>query len=147
MPDKSEEQIRKAIESGEFKDLPGKGKPLNLDENPFEDPEWRMANHILKSSGFSPPWIEERKEIEADLERARQDLAAAWRSRQAVEASGRNAAEAKRVWQLGIERFRTRLDEINRRIFNYNLQTPSIQVQMLKISLEKEIDRISRDNG
>ena len=41
-----EEQIRRAIQEGKFDDLPGKGKPLKLDENPFEESEWRMANKI-----------------------------------------------------------------------------------------------------
>jgi len=56
----AEEQIRRAIEEGKFDNLPGKGKPLNLEQNPFEDPEWRLANHVLITSGFSLPWIEKR---------------------------------------------------------------------------------------
>ena len=47
MPDLSiEEIIRRAIQEGKFDDLPGKGEPLQLDDNPHEDPEWRAAHHI-----------------------------------------------------------------------------------------------------
>ena len=67
----AEEQIRRAIEEGKFDNLPGKGKPLHLDQNPFEDPDWRLANHVLKTSGFSLPWIEKRNEIEALIQTAR----------------------------------------------------------------------------
>jgi len=36
-----DEIIRRAIEEGQFDDLPGKGKPLRLDEDPNSDPAWR----------------------------------------------------------------------------------------------------------
>ncbi len=69
-----DEQIRLAIENGEFDNLPGKGKPLNLEENPFEDPEWRTAYCFLRNSGFTLPWINMRKEIEKDIMAARVSL-------------------------------------------------------------------------
>ena len=59
-----EEHIRQAMQAGKFDDLPGKGKPLSLDENPLADPEWQLAFHMLKDAGFSLPWIESLKEIE-----------------------------------------------------------------------------------
>ncbi len=57
-----EDHIRRAIEEGKFDDLPGKGKPLKLEDDPFVDPEWRLAHHMLRCSGFSLPWIERRQE-------------------------------------------------------------------------------------
>ena len=49
---------------GEFDDLPGKGKPIDLDSY-FKTPEdLRMAYHILKDSGYVPPELEMKKEIE-----------------------------------------------------------------------------------
>ncbi len=60
-----DEQIRKAIEAGEFDDLPGKGKPIDLRAY-FETPEdLRMAYSILKSNNFLPEEVEMLKEIEA----------------------------------------------------------------------------------
>ena len=57
-----EERIKKAQKDGAFKDLPGRGRPLN-----FEDidgpPEFRMAHKILKNAGFLPPEVELRKKI------------------------------------------------------------------------------------
>ena len=52
MPRSADEAIRKAMEEGKFDNLPGKGKPLKLDEDPFEDPEWRLANKMLKEGGY-----------------------------------------------------------------------------------------------
>ena len=46
--------------------LPGKGKPLKLDTNPFLTPQARMANRLLKENGFAPRWIELKKEIKQE---------------------------------------------------------------------------------
>ena len=67
---------------GKFDNLPGKGKPLHLDEtNPHADPEWELAYRMLKESGYSLPWIETIREIEKDIEAARRDLQRAWKWR------------------------------------------------------------------
>ena len=80
-----EEHLRKAIEEGKFDNLPGKGKPLHLNEsNPHADPEWELAYHIIKEGGYSLPWIETIREIETDIESSRLDLHSAWSSWQAV---------------------------------------------------------------
>ncbi|HLK47346.1 MAG TPA: DUF1992 domain-containing protein [Bryobacteraceae bacterium] len=65
----AERKIREALEEGVFDHLDGAGKPLDLTENPFEDPSLRMAHRLLKNNGFAPGWIEEAKEIEAELRR------------------------------------------------------------------------------
>ena len=43
MPINVSKQIEAAMERGEFTNLPGKGKPLKLDTNPFltRKPEWQ----------------------------------------------------------------------------------------------------------
>lgn len=60
-----EEQVRRAIEAGEFDDLPGKGKPIDLKAY-FETPEaLRLAYSILKSNDFVPEEVEMVREIDA----------------------------------------------------------------------------------
>jgi DnaJ-like protein len=77
-----EEKIREAMERGEFDDLPGKGKPLDLDEY-FATPEdVRLGYSVLKSAGCLPVEVELQNEIESlkarlgvcDDERERQSL-------------------------------------------------------------------------
>jgi hypothetical protein len=59
-----DELISKAIDAGEFDDLPGKGKPLDLRAY-FETPEdLRAAYSILKSNNFAPQEVEVLKEID-----------------------------------------------------------------------------------
>lgn len=59
-----EEQISKAMAEGEFDNLPGKGRPLNLDAY-FQTPEHlRLCYSILKNADFAPPEVDLLKEIE-----------------------------------------------------------------------------------
>lgn len=62
--DKTVEAILKeAIERGEFDDLPGKGRPVDLTAY-FETPEEvRAAYSILKNAGMLPREVELLKEI------------------------------------------------------------------------------------
>jgi len=58
-----EKQIREAIERGDFDNLKGAGKPLDLDAY-FNTPEdLRMAFSMLKSNEFVPEEVEIFKEI------------------------------------------------------------------------------------
>jgi hypothetical protein len=77
-----EEKIREAMERGEFDDLPGRGKPLDL-EAYFATPEdVRLGYSVLKSAGCLPIEVELQQEIESlksqlaacDDERKRQSL-------------------------------------------------------------------------
>ncbi|MGE5490835.1 MAG: DUF1992 domain-containing protein [Actinomycetota bacterium] len=62
----AERRIVDAIARGELDHLPGAGKPLEFEDDPFVSPEQRMVNRIVKNAGFTPPEIMLRKEI-ADL--------------------------------------------------------------------------------
>jgi hypothetical protein len=58
-----EEMIKKAQERGEFDNLPGKGKPVDLTEY-FEMPEdVRVAQSVLKNAGMKSREVDLLKEI------------------------------------------------------------------------------------
>ena len=60
-----EDQIRRAMADGEFENLRGKGKALELDSY-FQTPEpLRMAYSILKSAEFVPEEVQLMQEIDA----------------------------------------------------------------------------------
>ncbi len=50
-----EEKIRDAQETGAFDNLPGKGKPLELEDLSLVPEELRMAYHLLKNAHLLPP--------------------------------------------------------------------------------------------
>ena len=55
--------IKEAMERGEFEDLPGKGKPIDLTAY-FDTPEEvRMVHSLLKNAGMAPREVDLLKEI------------------------------------------------------------------------------------
>lgn len=98
-----ERRIREAQERGEFDDLPGKGRPLDLSENPFADPSLGPAFRMLKNAGVAPAFIQERKELLDAVDAARRSL-----DRTGDEAAFTGAAE-----------------ELNARIRGYNHELPT----------------------
>jgi hypothetical protein len=60
----AEERIREAQREGTFDNLPGKGKPLELEDQSLIPEELRMSYHILKNAHVLPPEAELRKEIQ-----------------------------------------------------------------------------------
>jgi hypothetical protein len=59
----AERRIIEALENGEFNNLEGEGKPLNLDDDLWIPEELRIAYRILKNAGCTPPELEARKEV------------------------------------------------------------------------------------
>jgi hypothetical protein len=75
-----DEKIREAMDSGEFDDLPGKGKPIDLSDY-FATPEDRRITYsVLKNASVLPEEGELLKEIESlkcSLENCRDEPRAA----------------------------------------------------------------------
>ena len=64
-----EEAIRDAIERGEFDQLPGAGKPIDLDAY-FETPEeLRLAHSMLRNAGLVPTEVDLLQQMSAFLDR------------------------------------------------------------------------------
>ena len=129
-----EKKIREAIEAGEFDNLPGKGQPLDLRENPFEDPDLRMVHKLLRDAGFAPAWIEERKDIEVTFARAREKLARAWAIYNPAGITPDNTA-----WLRNVTEFRTLVAELNSRIKLYNLKAPATVFHKRQFDAERVI--------
>jgi hypothetical protein len=91
--------IQQAMERGEFDNLPGKGKPIDLTEY-FETPEEvRLANSVLKNAGMTSREVELLKEI-AELKRV---LAAVLDERRRQEI-GRQIQQKQVEFRLLLER-------------------------------------------
>lgn len=137
-----EDQIRKAIEEGQFDDLPGKGQPIRWDENPFVEADWQLAFRMLRDSGFALPWMDTRKEIESQLEAARTDLQRAWEWRSAN--AGQPAAFVAGEWQRAVGVFREQIAALNHCIFVYNLEVPLPRFQRRTVDAEAEIRAVAQ---
>jgi DnaJ family protein C protein 28 len=113
----AERKIREAMEEGAFDNLNGKGRPLDLQEDPYEDPSMRMAHRLLRNNGFAPPWVEERRDIVRDIDLARQELERS------------SACDRERALDV----YRERIADINRRITSHNLKTASATLHLLPL--------------
>jgi DnaJ family protein C protein 28 len=136
----TEKKLREAIENGEFDDLPGKGEPIDLRENPFEDPDLRTVHRLLRNAGFAPAWIEERKDIDAELASAQTKLKRAW---SLFGREGKAASEAE--WDRSVKEFREQVLELQQRIRIYNLKAPAAVFHRKHIDVEKILDSIKRN--
>ncbi|HEY7318010.1 MAG TPA: DnaJ family domain-containing protein [Candidatus Binatia bacterium] len=59
----AEERILDAQRAGAFDDLPGKGKPLKLEDLSWVPEELRIGYHVLKNAHVLPPEAELMKDI------------------------------------------------------------------------------------
>ena len=88
----AENRIQEAIERGEFDDLPGKGRPLDLSDYFSAPVADRMAFSVLKSAGVRPTeveWLGEIESLERALEQCRDEQQ---RSRLQLRLQARRAA-------------------------------------------------------
>jgi DnaJ family protein C protein 28 len=136
-----EKKIQDAMKAGKFDNLAGKGEPIKLDENPFEDASMRAAFRLLKNNNFTLPWIEEQRAIEATIDGLRADLARSWAVYHETRNSRRGSVHAEDDWQHALSGFRRRIAALNLRIAAYNLRTPSTTFHRLPLDAEREISR------
>ena len=59
----AERRIKDAIKDGVFDNLPGAGKPLELEDDSHIPEDLRLAYKVLKNANFVPPEVSLRKEI------------------------------------------------------------------------------------
>jgi DnaJ family protein C protein 28 len=139
-----EEQIREAQERGEFDNLQGAGKPLNLDDNPYLG-EKAMAYNLLKNNNYVPLEIELANEIRTISERATAKLEKLRLQGQTLRTRRMPpSASEKRIYNASIEKTATEyertLRELNRKILTLNLTAPAAMHQPL-FEVEKLVQR------
>lgn len=59
----AEERIKAAIDKGDFQNLEGQGKPLEMEDDSLIPEDLRMSYKILKNSGHVPPEVQADKDI------------------------------------------------------------------------------------
>ena len=152
MPINVNKQIEEAMESGEFANLPGRGKPLKFDTNPYLTPQARMANRLVKENGFIPRWVELEKEInreKAQLEKLltnlksrRERLATIIQQHPHRHKAVSRSFEHERA--RGIERYSEKLENLNRKIQRVNLLMPTRNRQYASINRTEAISRFQK---
>ncbi|KAJ4979128.1 hypothetical protein NE237_009908 [Protea cynaroides] len=130
-----EQRIWHSMEEGQFENLPGKGKPLDLSSNPHADPAEDTLYRILSRNRCAPEWVELNKEIRGKVNEWRLALKKA-------KANRLNGNYAK--WIEDSEVLKVQLRDINDKVFRYNLIVPFGR-QMSGLKWEKELDRLEEE--
>jgi DnaJ family protein C protein 28 len=123
-----DEQIQEAQARGEFDNLPGSGKPLHLDDNPFIGDK-AAAYSLLKQNGYAPQEIELAKEIRTAFEQAQKKLEKLRHQRKRLDTKRIPLfGSEKRAFNHAVQKATTDYDqllhELNRKILTLNLITP-----------------------
>lgn len=127
--DAVEEQIREATERGDFNNLRGAGKPLNLEQNIFAGDK-ALAYSLLKNNHLAPPEIERGREIDADLVRADALLKTLRHRRDTLHTRrGSLYASDRRAYNVTRDnteaRYEAALRAMNSKILSLNITAPS----------------------
>ena len=138
----ADRKIQEAMERGEFRNLPGQGRPQRLERNPYEPPELRMAHMVLEGAGLSPAWMLERKDLDREVELARERLSHAVAAGEpSASLSHRGGTET--TLAKACAEFREHAAELNRRILTYNLRVPAGVFQRPRLDADFEIARLA----
>jgi DnaJ homolog subfamily C member 28 len=128
-----DQQVRAAEAAGQFENLPGAGKPLELDDDTNVPDELRLGFRMLKNAGYAPPWIELQRSIRED-----QEALAAWlvRANQRWPRLGEVDRAALRA------EYEQKLAELNKQIGAYNLTAPPAAGQLPLLQPWRELRKL-----
>ncbi|MFN8499086.1 MAG: DnaJ family domain-containing protein [Anaerolineae bacterium] len=149
--DRVDEQVRDAYARGDFENLKGKGKRLDLTGNPYAG-DWELAYNALANAGFAPEWVERDKEIRRRLDELAAMLArhVAWHNESVAELArlrGRQREGRRDVIEGADEkivaRYRARAAEVNRLITDFNLVVPIASLQRFKIDPDADLRKFA----
>jgi DnaJ family protein C protein 28 len=148
--DLMEDLIEDGRRRGLFDDLPGAGRPLDLEQNVFEGAN-TLANRLMKDNDIRPAWLNQRVEIVERIDGLRAEIGREWgRFRAAfdrAEGEGhRPALSSHRLalasgWDDACRRWEGTIDRLNKEIDSYNLKRPPGQAEIIKLRLADELRR------
>ena len=140
------QRVEEAVKQGTFQNLQGEGKPLNLRKNAFAPDGKELAFDLLQNNDLAPAWILERKEIQAAIAKLRTELKRDidyYRAESSEPTSGHSDSAEMDVEEImpaiRIEKWRTEIAEINKKIDTLNLSQPIAHLEILKLRLTDEL--------
>lgn len=128
---------------GLFDDLPGRGRPLNLNKHVYEGGN-SLANQLMKDNDVRPAWLSHRLDVVAKVDGLREEIGRTWdRYREAFERAhaGSHRPALRLGWEDNCRRWQEAMDGLNREIERYNLKRPAGQPEVYKLRLDDELKR------
>lgn len=134
--------IDEAAEKGAFDNLPGKGKPLKLNKNPYAADQ-QLAYELLQNNDYTLPWIARRNEMLDKVAELRESLARDWVRAQSrwQQADPLGQTEEQAAWVDTLRDYAARIVALNQEIARANLGIPLSRLELLKLTLDEELKR------
>jgi hypothetical protein len=145
----AERKIQEGIEEGKFDNLPGMGKPLELNDGDSLPLDVRMANKVLKNAGVLPEWIQVQHEITSEREemaRYRERVAAENVKRRARLEQQKLPADHAAVRQFAEwhvrcrDNYLRRLKHFNTSVLKYSILAPSTAAPFRSLKIDTEME-------
>ena len=142
----AENQIKDAIQKGQFENLKNQGKPLKDSDDDLAGENW-IANRILENNDELPDWLSLRKDISRQKEIVR---------RYRDEAIERLHQLPNRLWPTDArlrrltELYQKHVRQLNLMVDEHNHRCPSIQhelVRMREDAIERKREIIRRERA
>ena len=137
-----DEQINEAMARGDFNNLKGQGKPLQLRGDLTKLDEMRQK--LRGDANYGAPWEEVRREIEHATGRAEAELKRAVEFRRAgLQSPKANPAKIEADFAVHLRNVQTQIEAVNSLVLKHNLllppQIPHLYRSRLRLStlLEK----------
>ncbi len=127
--------IRKAMEAGEFNNLPGEGQPLDLSVDPYAPADMQLAYKIMKQNGIAPDWIVQSKALVAKLE--------SWQSRLNAAHKSYKTTNNVVMWLTAKEKLSEDAERLNKEIVAFNLKLPQAITHRPLLNLQRAVERLS----
>jgi hypothetical protein len=143
-------RIEEAMRAGAFDNLRGKGKPLNLQRNPFVPEEMEMAYAIMERNQIAPEWIDARAAILRAVANWRERLRLAlaeYRTTLGAAATAEAQQACEQRWQAERQALSEEMAALNKQILIVNLKQPIARLEIFKLLLDEELARAGFSEG
>lgn len=127
--------IRKAMEAGEFNNLPGEGQPIDLSADANVPSDMQLAYKIMRENGIAPDWIVQGKALTAKTE--------SWQSRLTTAHKSYRTSQNIETWLTAREKLALDAEKLNKEIVSFNLKLPPGLAHRPLINFQKAIERLS----
>lgn len=141
--------FEEGMKEGVFDNLPGKGKPLQLKRNPYA-PEMELAHSLLKRNDLKPAWITARNDLLKEIETLRAGIKQKWiiHEREFRLAQGKGQRDALIIsWDDACQGWDVQITVLNKKIELFNLKRPGDNLELLKLTLIRELERAGARRG
>lgn len=139
-----EDLVREGQDNGAFDNLKGAGQPLNL-RKPIFGAEKDLAHQLLKDNDLKPAWISNRGDILQACQALRDEMSRVWLQHEQeyslLQGQG-NTSLLIISWDDACLKWEKRIAALNKQIDNFNLKRPVNNLELYKLTLENELERI-----